>query len=70
MFCGMGPREISYLLTKTTITGNASHSNVEIFFHNKAVNWMDKFKISMVPPAYIKVALKAGQWFSIGFLCH
>ena len=35
----LGESDPAYLLKKTTMAGNVSHSIVEIIFHNKAVKW-------------------------------
>ena len=36
-----GEMNLAYLLTKTTMAGNASNSILEIIFHNKAAKWKD-----------------------------
>ena len=41
MGCIPGERNLSDLLTKTTMAGNDRHSFVEIIFHNKAAKWKE-----------------------------
>ena len=39
--CIPGERNLSDLLTKTTMAGNDRHSIVEIIYHNKAAKWKE-----------------------------